>query len=185
MNIYVIDHQGEPTNDETTMTCNNGICNLKTVSFNNLYEYDTDDNGILEDVSEGVQLQGKAILEFANTGDNRRLSIAETLASTVKKKEKKEVSSTKSKKGEQALIDMEYPNTPTIEAHADADLKEVVGSENQTAETSFVVDVALQTPPKDSSQHKQDEMPSVSSALTNSPMLPYLTGAAIFAFAIV
>ena len=65
LSISLIDGAGTAANQQTTKTCGSGICRVKTVAYSSLFDYDTDNDGVLEDVSDGVSIEGTAVLEFA------------------------------------------------------------------------------------------------------------------------
>lgn len=73
LKIEIIDINGKPTNDKTVKTCSEKVCNIKTITFNELYEYDVNNDGILVDVSQGVSVEGTAVLSFINRRRTREL----------------------------------------------------------------------------------------------------------------
>ncbi|CAB9506588.1 Inherit from COG: Hemolysin-type calcium-binding [Seminavis robusta] len=71
LTIKVIDEAGRAIAPQVSITCLEGICNIKTVTFGDLYEYDVGNNGTLVDVSNGVFVEGQAVLSFAESRRRR------------------------------------------------------------------------------------------------------------------
>lgn len=136
----MIDGQGDATNSRTTTTCTDGICNLRTVTFNDLFEYDVDGNGSFEDVSDGVILEGRAILGFASQ-DGRRILMETNLGGGAKKTRTLQT------------IQVQEGNDSN---NNDQNLQEAITSDGVMAETNFAVDVPLQRPPQGSSRYQRN-----------------------------
>lgn len=141
--IEIVDEDGNPTNLPTSVTCSDGICRLSTVTFSNLYEYDIDGDGTLDDVTDGVKLQGMAILGFPGADGERRLYRVQTPPLRPLQE-----TTTTSNSGTNALHVDNPGSTEVEEVHTDEDLREVIGSDNEMADTSFAMHVELRKPPK-------------------------------------
>jgi hypothetical protein len=61
----VIDANGDEMNGQTLKVCYNGVCNVKTLTFSLLYQYDKNNDGQLDDVHDYATFKGTAVMGFA------------------------------------------------------------------------------------------------------------------------